>query len=311
MPKYHANANPVPGSYPTSNFLPNCSEPPIMSGGQFLGRYEGSHNFHGFSLAHLIPTVSAQDVRSHTHAEAHYVLLIEGAYISSADDAPDICTRSALIYNPPGTTHRDRFHSETGRFFTITISAGMLRHSADAFIFPNAPLVLKGSALFLAQNIARQCQNLEHKSVLALESLCTELLGWTADAFKSIHADTPSWLMRARELLHDDCGSDLTLTDIAQAAGVHPVHLTRVFRSHFRCTPGEYLRRCRLDKAAALLVQGHASLAEIAAICGFFDQAHFSRAFKQAYGVPPRHHRIQASQSHMVNPMEGLLNTRR
>lgn len=270
-----------------------------MAGGQFMGRYEARHSVPGFSLAHLIPTVAEEDVPEHTHAEAHYVLLMEGTYVSIANGAPDICRGSALIYNPPGTVHRDRFRSHTGQFFTITVSAPMLCRYANAFAFPNEPLLLGTRALALAQNIAQRCRHQEHKIPLVVESLCTELLGWTTVEFRSAYGDTPAWLLRARELLHDDSGADLTLADIARITGVHPVHLIRAFRRRFHCTPGDYLRRCRLDKAAARLLESRETLAEIAIACGFFDQAHFSRAFKRAYGVPPRRYRETALHNRM------------
>ena len=51
-----------------------------------------------------------------------------------------------------------------------------------------------------------------------------------------------------------------------------------------------YIRRCRLERASALLrdpAWSDASIAEISRSCGFEDQAHFSRLFRRAYGIPP------------------------
>jgi AraC family transcriptional regulator len=192
-----------------------------------------------------------------------------------------------LIYNPPGVVHRDCFHGDGagGRFFTISLPAAV----TVELTLPHYALVLDDRARAAAMRIASLVQ--QDGEPLQLESLCTELLAKTASTLETSLDLAPRWLRRAQELLRDDCGRDLSLAEVARAAGVHPVHLTRVFRRHLRCTPGGYLRRCRLDKAAALLSAGTTRLSDVAQACGFFDQAHFTRAFKQAYGLPPSAYR--------------------
>jgi AraC family transcriptional regulator len=69
--------------------------------------------------------------------------------------------------------------------------------------------------------------------------------------------------------------------------GVHPVHLAREFRRHFRCTPGEYVRRLRVESAARALSHSDAPLAQIGLAAGFSHQAHFCRVFKRHTGMTP------------------------
>lgn len=268
----------------------------VFAGGQFLGDYQARCQLPGFTLAHMVPTVHQDAVHEHSHAEAHYVLFMQGRYVSTAAGAPRLATRPMLIYNPPGVVHRDCFEGDGagGRFFTLSPDSSVVAGLA----LPSYAQVLEGPALRAASGIARLGRR-GSRAALQLESLCAELLAGTASALESSLDLAPRWLKRAKELLRDDCGRDLSLTEVASAAGVHPVHLTRMFRRHLRCTPGEYLRRCRLDKAAALLAAGTGSLSEVAQTCGYFDQSHFSRAFAQAYGLPPRAYRA------------GLLDTRR
>lgn len=74
---------------------------------------------------------------------------------------------------------------------------------------------------------------------------------------------------------------------------MHPVHLTRTFRRFFGCTPGEYLRERRLEKAASLLAGSRLPLSEVALESGFADQSHLAKAFKRAYGVTPSEYRCR------------------
>jgi len=283
----------------------NSSVGEIFLPGQFLGQALAHRTVPGFELATLVPTVPEREVRHHAHADAHFVLLLEGRYLSSAREAPPLCHGPSLIYNPPGTEHRDRFRSATGRFTTISVSPAALREFSAAVRLPNYACAVGRSGLGAALRIARALEDGGAASALELESLCAALLAATAAAEREDAAAAPAWLRRARELLHDSCGAGIHLGELAATMGVHSVHLTRAFRRHFGCTPGEYLRRCRLNQAAAWLGSSARSLSEIAVACGYFDQAHFSRSFKRAYDVSPRAYRARAG-----GRRRGLLRTR-
>ena len=90
-------------------------------------------------------------------------------------------------------------------------------------------------------------------------------------------------------VLRDSClvPGPRSVRDIARELDVHPVHLARRFRRHFDTTPGDYLRRCRLDRARSLLRRSQASLADIASATGFTDQSHFTNAFRKTFGISP------------------------
>ena len=81
--------------------------------------------------------------------------------------------------------------------------------------------------------------------------------------------------------------ADLSVADLAAEAGVHPVHLARVFKRYLLCSPGEHLRGRRLERAAGMLGESHASLADVAHASGYADQAHLSRAFRSAFHSTP------------------------
>jgi AraC family transcriptional regulator len=104
----------------------------------------------------------------------------------------------------------------------------------------------------------------------------------------------PRWLRRAEEFIHDAFRSPIRLRAVAQDAGVHPVHLARVFRRHHGCTVSEYLRALRLAEAGRLTLGSQHSIAEIAANVGFADQAHLCRSFRRALGFPPKNLRAAA-----------------
>ena len=77
------------------------------------------------------------------------------------------------------------------------------------------------------------------------------------------------------------------MSQLAQEVGVHPVHVARTFRAAYDLTPGQYLRRLRVDWAAEQIKNTERPLVEIALAAGFADQSHLSRAFKSYLSTTP------------------------
>lgn len=91
---------------------------------------------------------------------------------------------------------------------------------------------------------------------------------------------------RARELLHDSRLRAVSLIELAAAAGLSRFHLLRVFRAEVGLTPHVYLNHLRVLEAKRLLSRGH-PISEVALTCGFVDQSHLTRRFKQILGFTP------------------------
>ena len=94
----------------------------------------------------------------------------------------------------------------------------------------------------------------------------------------------------AREFLRGRLDEDVRLDELAREAGLSPFHLVRVFERQTGITPHAYLTQARVERARALLA-GQDRLADIAASCGFADQAHLTRLFKRHVGVTPGRYR--------------------
>ncbi len=272
---------------------------PVLAHGEFFGRSRARAAVAGFDLAHRSADPHLE-VRTHTHETAHFVLVTGGAYVSSARGAPALCAAPTLIYNPPGTTHRDHFRRPPGaarvegRFFSVAVDAERMARIEAQVPLVDAALRLDGpDATGLAVRLARECRAWDGASPLAAEGLALELVACVARRAERLTSGgaPPRWLGVARELLEDRCADDLSIAEVARACGVHPVHLARTFRRFLGCSPGAYLRRCRLSRAAALLRDGRLRVSEVALGCGFADQSHLTTAFRRAHGVTPAEYR--------------------
>ncbi len=98
----------------------------------------------------------------------------------------------------------------------------------------------------------------------------------------------PAWIKRAEALLRDRWNEPVGLEELAATVGVHPVTLSRYFPRYFSGTLGQYLRKLRVAKALTLIQNTTLSLTQVAYECGFCDQIHFTRTFREFTGLLPK-----------------------
>ncbi len=91
--------------------------------------------------------------------------------------------------------------------------------------------------------------------------------------------------------IHTHANEKLTSGQLAKMADLSTSQFERRFRRSFGCSSRQYLIRVRIDKATRMLAETDASITEVAHASGFFDHAHFSRAFRRQMSVSPSTYR--------------------
>lgn len=258
--------------------------------GQFFGNAHLVRSTSSSDISHRVAVGAPEEILTHTHQDAHFILVTGGAYVSAAGRSPG-AGETVLVYNPPGTTHRDHFEHGRGSFFAVSIKPAAAAAALAELSAPDGPLYLtaarqKGIAVRIAAACALGAES------LSLEALGLELLASLDRRPPPASVAAPGWLAAALELLYDRYREDLTIAQIAADVGVHSVYLARAFRRHFGCTPGEFARFRRLERSLALLLGTALPLTEVALGSGFADQSHFSRAFTRCFGLPPGEYRM-------------------
>ena len=109
-------------------------------------------------------------------------------------------------------------------------------------------------------------------------------------------SDRYEWLSRSQQLLsfHSDSGW-LTVKEVATRTGLSYDNFRKLFSTHTKQSPGQFQKRRKIDYACACLYQAELSLKEIASELGFFDEFHFSKAFKKVVGCSPSDYRKKMS----------------
>lgn len=91
------------------------------------------------------------------------------------------------------------------------------------------------------------------------------------------------------EYIHEHLTEDLSLVDLAKQLNLSSFHFARLFKNSLGLSPHQYLLQNRIDRAKKLIaVSMKPSLTEIGLQVGFYDQAHFTKAFRRAVGISPK-----------------------
>lgn len=92
---------------------------------------------------------------------------------------------------------------------------------------------------------------------------------------------------RAVEFIENHFAKPITIDDIAASGHVSRRHFFRLFEQETGVAPMEYLKKVRLQKAAAMLLTTNANVTEVAFACGFNDSNYFSSLYHKEFGISP------------------------
>ena len=98
-------------------------------------------------------------------------------------------------------------------------------------------------------------------------------------------------LIDAVSLMEANLEEPMTLDELSRHVGLSRRQLERLFQKHLHCVPTRYYLELRLARARQLLLQTTRPIVDIGLSCGFVSAPHFSKCYRDHYGVPPREER--------------------
>lgn len=189
---------------------------------------------------------------------------------------------------PPGVVHSGAPGSaEPWQYIAFYLAPELVPAASDGAKLVLAAPVIDDPNLFaagtrLAESLAggdRAARN------VAQQALLTRLaLHGSADSAKA--SREPRKVTLARDYIRERLATTVRLDDLAAAVGLSKFHLLRTFKAFTGLTPWRYQVQLRLASARDLLRAGTPA-SQVALLCGFFDQSHFTRLFRASYGITP------------------------
>jgi len=223
----------------------------------------------------------------HHHENAYFTFICSGQLIEGTKKGKQLCTAGSLLfhhaeeahYNIKPKGHTRGMHIELPK--NRLIANGDWKQTNGSFEIHNVDIKI------LFYNILKESYQPDDLTELAIHGLVSTAMDLLLPVSKTTTSNIPPWVKMVDELLNDHYPVPLNLKEIASQIGIHAVHLSRSFPKYFNCTIAQYLRKIRVERALEQLSNNRSSLSDIAYRCGFADQSHMVRCFREFSGITP------------------------
>ncbi len=200
-----------------------------------------------------------------------------------------VLARARLLDGYRSTIHWENIASLREEFPDITVSPELFQLDRDRYTCAGGTAALDMMLHLISQ---------QHGNGLAAdiseEFVCERIRG-PDDRQRiplRVHVGTSQpKLIEAVALMEANIEEPISLDELAEHVGISRRQLERVFQKYVQCVPTRYYLELRLTRARQLLLQTSMSIVDVALACGFVSAPHFSKCYRDFFGIPPRDQR--------------------
>lgn len=232
-------------------------------------------------------------IRKHSHEELQIGFVEKGSSTITCKDLAFKMEAEQAILIPPGIIHLCEPHDRGKfKFVIVYIAPDWFEKSFKLDVSKLKPQIarLDGQGVINRNRFLASFKS--EVDPMIMESLAIMFLGGFMFSYFDIQPLTRAALQKESKLVQikaymDEHFSELIqLDDLADISGMTKFSILRRFKAHYKLSPHAYLVNKRINHAKQLLMNGE-TVAHTAVTCGFFDQSHFVKTFRQYVGITP------------------------
>ena len=222
------------------------------------------------------------------------LLYVDAGSIHSVTEGQDVVLNQGdmALYGPGQWRMQYADAAAAPRLVSVSFDAVGLEEAMLAGRYFRAPQ----QAVILLQQMMREQERLDEVSEDLLFGLLTQLLqqlrremGENRESGQLPHnlRGENETIRKAQQYVGEHVDKKLSVPVVAQSIGVSASYLTALFHKHLQIAPAEYIRRIKLQKSKQLIREGNLNFTQISEYLQYSTVHHFSRQFKQMYGITP------------------------
>ncbi len=249
----------------------------------------------GFGVSRPVPR--------HWHEEYQFCLVQLGSGELKYRGASYLTPPASLFMVHPGEVHSNLAHGSAGcSYRTMFVGPELMRTAAaevfgrDSSVLPFFPATVTSDTDIIDKYLSVHYAMEQPSSALKRENALLDLLAGLMCRFADRSATSRSAGRERRAMkvasayLREHFAENISLTKLAQLAGLSPFHFGRVFTQEFGMPPHAFQTQLRVSRAKSLLRLGW-PIAAVACEAGFADQSHLNRHFKRLVEPSPGRYR--------------------
>jgi AraC family transcriptional regulator len=222
----------------------------------------------------------------HSHNNAHITLFLKGGTSEKRKNFSEVVGSGSLLFY-----HSDELHLNHDTLFpskniNIEIEENILQELQINEAIIEKSIQNTTLSKFLILKIFKESLIADAFSNDTITMLFAQLSNTNSHLER--FEKSPFWVKSLNELLNDCWNENPNLHDLARVLQLNPITISKHFPKYFGCTLGEYMRRIKINRSLTLIASNKSNLTEISFQCGFADQSHFIRTFKNQTGFLPK-----------------------
>ncbi len=229
-----------------------------------------------------------------THEPLELTYVDKGALHSVADGRDILLEQGDLVLYGPNQWHMQYADVDMSPSY-ITITFDLAGDYPRELI--NRKFNIPQSAVPVLQQMLRELDRMDTFSadmvICLLQMLLLELLreqitpaGTRLRTTNAVNSENEI-IRRAQQFISEHVREKLTVPLVARHVDVSSSYLTALFRKNLQISPGEYIRRIKLQESKQMIREDNLNFTEIAAALQYSTVHHFSRQFKDKFGITP------------------------
>ncbi len=228
-----------------------------------------------------------------SHAVLELTYVDQGTLHSVADGTDLLLQQGDIVIYAPNQWHMQYADMDVApRYVTISFDLG----GGDLTPLYGRKLHPDQSAISLLQAMLKEQAFMDTYSPDMIISLLTQLLlrllrqddssPKKLKASNSLHAENEI-IRKAQQYISAHIREKLSVPLVARMVDISPSYMTALFHKHLQISPGEYIRRIKLQESKQMIRENALNFTEIAAALQYSTVHHFSRQFKDKFGITP------------------------
>src|ERR1043166_8413602 len=205
----------------------------ILRSGELYGRTRIHRTIPGFKLLE-VSYPGGVKLPNHFHDTPCFSFMLKGAMSEIYGGRILEMRPHTVCFNAAHDRHRNAVASVGAHFVVLEIDMNLVRHIHGwSAAFATSAIFKGGELASLGSKLHRESLQDDAVTPMALEGIALEIVaGLFRMNCERRERKSPSWLAEARDFIHAQFTEPLSIAEIANVAGVHPVHLARTFRKH-------------------------------------------------------------------------------
>jgi methylmalonyl-CoA mutase cobalamin-binding domain/chain len=200
-----------------------------------------------------------------------------------------LLARAGLLDGYQCTIHWENIASLREQFPNLIISAELFKIDRDRYTCSGG-----NSSLDMMLHLISQQHGEDLVIAISEQFMCDRIRGMhdrQRIPLRVYLGTSQPKLEEAVTIMEANIEEPISLDELAQHVKVSRRQLERLFQKYLHCVPTRYYLELRLKRARQLLLQSNLSIIDVGLACGFVSAPHFSKSYRDAFGIPPRDER--------------------